>query len=362
MLAPTTRAVPASFPFDAPHAFPFYFARNAVWYGTRLLGLAGREVLVPAYHHGVEVAALVDAGATPRFVRVDGSMQLDLEDLRAQIGPRTGAIYVIHYAGFPQPMDAIVALAQIHRLRLIEDCALALYSTDGRRPLGSYGDVGIFCLYKTLPVPNGGVLVLNAKLPSGLPRPVPPPLASTVSHLASGLLANAALRLGEVGEALRGATRQAGRAARRLLGLPHVATGTARFDRANLDLGMSRLSMNIVRHVDAEAVVAARRQNYFLLLGKLRDLAPPIFGELPAGVCPLFYPLACGDKQGLRERLAADGVETIDFWRWGHPGCPADAFPEVARLRQRVLELPIHQDLGPDDMAYLADRVRRALA
>ena len=57
-------------------------------------------MLVPAYHHGVEVGALAAAGAVPRFVRVDGRMRLDLDDAERRIGPRTRALYVIHYAGF----------------------------------------------------------------------------------------------------------------------------------------------------------------------------------------------------------------------------------------------------------------------
>src|SRR6266508_664045 len=93
--------------------------------------------------------------------------------------------------------------------------------------------------------------------------------------------------------------------------------------------------------------VSATRGNYFLLLGRLRDRVPPVFGEVPAGACPLFYPLLCEDKAAVAARLLARGIETVDFWREGHPLCAAGEFPEVASLRRRVLELPVHQDLGP---------------
>jgi dTDP-4-amino-4,6-dideoxygalactose transaminase len=63
----------------------------------------------------------------------------------------------------------------------------------------------------------------------------------------------------------------------------------------------------------------------------------------------------------VQERLLASGVETVDFWREGHPLCPDEAFPEVASLRRRVLELPVHQDLRPEDMTYVARRVLEAL-
>ena len=184
---------------------------------------------------------------------------------------------------------------------------------------------------------------------------------STLSHATGSLLQNAAFRLGDAGEALRGAARRAYAAVRGATGVRPVSTGTMTFDLATVDLGMSALSELIARHLDADAIVAARRRNYFLLLGRLRDRVAPLFPELPAGASPLFYPLLCDDKAAVGARLAARGIETVDFWRTGHPLCPEDPFPDVQLLRRRVLELPVHQDLQPDDMAYLARCVREAL-
>jgi dTDP-4-amino-4,6-dideoxygalactose transaminase len=360
MLVPRPLPAPAPFPFDARRTVRYYFARNAVFHGVRALGLQGAEILVPAYHHGVEVEALDAAGAALRFVRVDGRMSLDLEALERAIGPRTRAIYVIHYAGFPQPMDPILALARRHGLRVVEDCALALLSKDGDAPLGSRGDLGIFCLYKTVPVPNGGILAMNAS--AGLPpAPAAAPVVATLSHAVGGLLANAAVRLGDPGVALRSALRQVNRAVRRGTHAAPVSTGTRHFDPRAADLGMSPLSAVVLRSLDYGAIVAARRRNYFLLLGRLRDLAPPVFGELPPGVCPLFYPFVTDDKAGVAERLAARGVETVDFWRTHHPSCPPGEFPEVDALRRRVLELPVHQDLAPEDMAFVARAVEESV-
>jgi hypothetical protein len=361
MLLPRLAPGDAPFPLAAPRARRWYFARNAVFHGARLLGLAGGEALVPAYHHGVEVEALEAAGVAPVFVRVDGRMRLDLGELERAIGPRTRAIYVIHYAGFPQPMDDVLAIARRHGLRVIEDCALALLSADGAAPLGSRGDLGIFCLYKSVPVPNGGVLAVNAGDLPAPPEAAPAPVVSTLSHAAGGLLANGAVRLGPFGVALREGLRAVTRLVRRGTGVRPVSTGTRHFDPAAADLGMSPLSGLVLRNLDWRGIVEARRRNFFLLLGRLRDLAPPVFSELPAGVCPLFYPLLTDDKAGLRQRLAARGVETVDFWRTHHPSCPAGAFPEVDQLRRRVLELPIHQDLAPEDVAYVGRAVQECL-
>jgi dTDP-4-amino-4,6-dideoxygalactose transaminase len=360
MLRPRRGESPAPFPFSAPDTRRYYFARNAVFHGARLLGLGGTEALVPAYHHGVEVEALVAAGVTPRFVRVDGRMRLDLDALEAAIGPRTRSIYVIHYAGFPQPMGDIMEIARRRALEVVEDCALSLLSHDGEVPLGSRGDLGIFCLYKTVPVPNGGMLVRNGggALP---PEAQPAPFLSSLHHVGGSLLGNAAFRSGETGQAVREVVREGVRAVRRASRVKHVSTGTMHFDISDVDLGMSRLSEIVLGNLDYDQIVAARRRNYFVLLGRLRELAPPIFSELPAGVCPLFYPLVCDDKAGVQARLAARGIETVDFWSTGHPSCDPAEFPEVAALRRRVLELPTHQDLQPEDMAYIARAVEECL-
>jgi dTDP-4-amino-4,6-dideoxygalactose transaminase len=362
MLSPLAASRPPAFPFGAKRMTRFYLARNAVYHGAKLIGLPGHEVLVPAYHHGVEVGALAAAGAIPRFVRVDARMRLDLEDLEAKIGPRTRALYVIHYAGFAQPMDEIMAVAGRHGLPVVEDCALSLLAAEGTRPVGSTGALGIFCFYKTLPVPNGGALVVNDPAIHGdVPSPSAAPLVSTLSHATGSLLQNAAFRLGDAGEALRGAARRVYAAVRGATGIRPVSTGTMNFDLGAVDLGMSAISEIIARRLDADAIVAARRRNYFLLLGRLRDRVAPLFAELPAGASPLFYPLVCDDKAAVGARLAARGIETVDFWRTGHPLCPLEPFPDVQLLRRRVLELPVHQDLQPDDMAYLARCVREAL-
>src|SRR5437879_1432817 len=81
-----------------------------------------------------------------------------------KLTPEVAALYVIHYAGFSQDMEAARQLADSAGLPLVEDCALALLSRNGDKPLGSYGDLSIFCLYKTLPVPNGGALLARGEL------------------------------------------------------------------------------------------------------------------------------------------------------------------------------------------------------
>lgn len=360
MLMARPRATPP-FPFEAAAVRFYYLGRNAVFTLARVLQLDRGEVLLPAYHHGVEVEALVEAGAQVRFYRVGPRMQVDPADVERAITPRTAAVYLIHYLGFPGPAAALSQLCRERGLPLIEDCALALLSRDGDRPLGTFGQAAIFSLYKTLPLPHGGALALGSSLPHGLPAPRPPPSVSTFSHLMSSLLQNAELRGGAAGRALRAAVRAAGRGAVQASGVSRVATGTQHFERENADLGMSPLARRIALAQDFPAIIERRRRNFFFLLGQLREVAPPIFAQLPPGVCPLFYPLQVEDKGAVAARLARRGIETVDFWRQGHPACPAGEFPDAAELRRKVLEVPIHQDLEPAAMARVAQAVRAAV-
>jgi perosamine synthetase len=346
-------------PFDqAPNTHWFYFARNAVWLTVKMLGLDGGEVLVPSYHHGVEVEALADAGARPVFYRVGARWEVDLEEVRRRIGPNTRALYLIHYAGFPGPARQMKAMADEYGIPLIEDCALSLLSSDGDTPLGTVGDVGIFCLYKALPVPNGGALVINGQRRYTIPELPGPAWPSVVSHTASALLKNVELRGGASGRWLRSAIRSLGHATVKGAGLERVATGTMHFDRAHVDMGMSPLTLKIARGLDMAEIIQRRRRNYFFLLGRLRDVSPPLLNELPAGVCPLFYPVVSEDKPDLLRRLTAAGIGVVDFWRDYHPGCDPAQFPETMQLRNSIVEIPCHQDLDAQTMTRVADKVR----
>ena len=352
---------PGWLPFAHARAHWFYFARNALWTAVRILGLEGSEVLLPAYHHGVEVEALVDAGMVPRFYRVGPRWEVDLEDLERRITPRTKVLYLEHYAGFPGPAAEVRQLADAHGIMLWEDCALSLLAADGDRPVGSTGDLAFFCLYKTLPLPHGGAMVINGERDYALPQMPRPGKASTFSHLASSLLQNAELRGGKVGGALRSAVRLMGRGAVAASQVERVPTGTRHFEREQVGLGLSPLTLRIASNIDLAEVVERRRRNAFLLMAQLREVAPPLLTQLPAGACPLFFPLLVEDKPAVLRGLREAGIDAIDFWRDFHPACPASEFPDVARLRRSVVEIPCHQDLSPERMQQIAAITRRVV-
>ena len=333
------------FPFSSPTVRYFYFARNALWRLVKMLRLEGAEVLLPAYHHGVEVEALVDAGAQVSFYRIGRRMEVDLDDVERRIGPATRALHLTHFAGFPGPARAMQEIARRRGLYLIEDCAHALLTLDAGEPLGRTGDAAIFCLYKGLPVPNGGALVINDPEISNVPQPDPAPLSSTFSLMASSLLRRMALRGGGPGRAARRLALRLGKRALRASGVSPVLPGSEHFSRDHLDLGMSSVSLRIALSQDFDRIRAAQRRNYACLLEGLRDVSEPLFPRLAPGVSPFFYPLVVDDNRLAARRLNAMGIEAVDFWRGSHPRCDLSEFPEVAYLRRSILEVPCHQDI-----------------
>lgn len=364
-LSPTlllrTPTAARAFPFGDSRTRFFYLGRGAVWHAVRLLGLTNEEILVPAYHHGVEVEALVEAGVRLRFYNVERSFRADLADIVARITPQTRAIYVTHFVGFPQPMDELLSIARTRGLKLIEDCALALFSCDGHKPLGSRGDAAIFNLYKSLPLPHGGALWM----PGGYDGT---PLESagwvpTLHQVASSMLLRFEREAGSWGQHAGRLVRRGARLARSVRPLPVDArpVGHRTFRRGQEMIDASPLAVALAARIDPRDVVAQRRRNYYALLSRLRDVSAPMVQELGHGVSPLFYPLWVPHKRRVQERLAREGIDAIDFWSEGSPLVTPGEFPDVDALRAHVLELPIHQDLDTDDMNAIASAVRRAI-
>ena len=350
---------PAVFPLDhleGDRASLHYLARNGIYHGLGAIGLGGGAVvLMPSYHHGVEVEAVRAAGCEVRFFGVGRDLVADLDDARRRAdGAR--ALYLIHYAGFAQPLDEARALCRERGLVLVEDCALSLLSrAPSGEPLGAAGDLSVFCLYKTLPLPHGGVAVGPAALPLGRR----PPLLSTLHHVAGSLRAHAALERGPMPlwDAARALAR---RSVDRVVRAEQ--TGTRHLDPAQLDLGVSALVERLLTRIDADGIVVRRRRNYRRLLDALGDERRAVAGPLAAGACPLFFPLLVADKAAARARMEQSAIECVDFWSDGDPACDAALFADTAWLRRHVLEVPIHQDLDDESLDQVARAVKEEVA
>ena len=145
----------------------------AVTNGTASLHLAllaagcgpGDEVVLPSLNFVAAANSIRHVGATPVFCDVAGPHDLnhDPSDLERAVGPRTKALLVLHYGGYPCDLGSVLELAAGRGLVVIEDAAHAPGATWRGRGCGTVGQVGCFSFFsnKNLPVGEGGMVVTD---------------------------------------------------------------------------------------------------------------------------------------------------------------------------------------------------------
>lgn len=125
----------------------------------------GDEVIVTPRTFIASISSVVNAGAVPVFADVDADSQnIEAHSIVKVLTPKTKAIVVVHLAGMPADMDAIMALAAEHNLYVIEDCAQAHGAKYKGRSVGSIGHVGAwsFCQDKIMTTGGeGGMVTTN---------------------------------------------------------------------------------------------------------------------------------------------------------------------------------------------------------
>lgn len=116
----------------------------------------GDEVILPSFTFVSTASAFALRGAIPVFVDIRAdTLNIDESLIEQAITPRTKAICVVHYAGIACEMDAIMALANRHGLRVVEDAAQGIMSTYRGQPLGTIGDLGAFSFHETKNIISG---------------------------------------------------------------------------------------------------------------------------------------------------------------------------------------------------------------
>ena len=125
----------------------------------------GDEVIAPTLTFTATVEVVRYLGADPVLVDVDPvTLNIDPEKIRAAITPRTKAIMPVHYGGLACRMDAILAIAREHGLKVVEDAAHALPTTWRGTLVGQLqSDVTVFSFYanKTITTGEGGMAVTH---------------------------------------------------------------------------------------------------------------------------------------------------------------------------------------------------------
>lgn len=151
---------------EVNHAVTLANCTCALHLACIVLGIKGAdEVICPSLTFAASVNCIRYVGATPVFCDIKGPehINIDASQIENLITPKTKAIMVVHMAGFPADMDMIMAIAQKHNLRVIEDACHGPLSEYKGKKLGTIGDIGCFSFFsnKNISTGEGGMLVTN---------------------------------------------------------------------------------------------------------------------------------------------------------------------------------------------------------
>jgi dTDP-4-amino-4,6-dideoxygalactose transaminase len=149
---------------ESLHCIAVNSATAGLHLALEAIGIGPGDEVITTTHTFTATAEVVRyLGADVKLVDIDpATLNIDPRAVEAAVGPRTKAILPVHYAGLAADMPAILAIAQRHGLKVIEDAAHALPTTCGGRLVGTLdSDATVFSFYanKTITTGEGGMLV-----------------------------------------------------------------------------------------------------------------------------------------------------------------------------------------------------------
>lgn len=345
----------------ASHALPAWLptgtlltscARHALYQGCRALGLQrGAGVLVPGFICNSVTQAIEKAGARVHVFNQQRDLAIDWDDVRHTLRTHRGikAFLWYHYLGLPTEFEAVRGFCGQHGLQFIEDCAHALFTALPEGACGRAGHIAIFSMRKTLPVLQAGALSIND--PKYRISPIPRAIAPEPEY--RQVLDRIELfrhrQYAQNLDTRRPVLREDFRVYHKLVSLHQ-----SRLDRV---YRLDKVSHTVLLNADPQAVRAARSRNFRTYLGSLRSIG--VFKSLPQGACPLAFPIWTRQRDRLRQRLEARGVEALTYWPdWLLPNGVARRYANIKWLADSILALPCHQDLGTTEIRYVCQAVK----
>ena len=327
ILGPEVEAFEAEFAAasGAPFAVGVGTGTDAITLILRALGIGpGDEVITPPLSAAYSALAVMMAGARPVFADIDPArLTMDPAAAEAAITPRTRALLPVHLYGQPADMTALAAIADRHRLALVEDAAQAHLATAGGRPAGTIGVAGAFSFY---PTKNLGALG-----DAGAVITKDEALAARIKRLRNG------------GQTSRYHHQEPG--------------ANSRLDELQAAVLRARLRF-------LPAWTAQRRE----LAAQYRRLLPGAPIEVPrefeAGHVYHLFPVLTTERDAFQAHLSGRGVETLIHYPVPIPRQPALAgadpavCPVADRVCREVVSLPLYPSLRSEDLANISHAVQ----
>lgn len=307
---------------------------DALHLALRACGVGpGDEVITTPFTFIATAEAILHCGARPVFVDIEPrTFNLDCDRLEDCISERTRAIIPVHLYGHSVDMDRLLAIADRHRLKIVEDCAQALGAQYRGKRVGSIGNVGCLSFFpsKTLGAYGDGGMVVTSD----------PAVAERVGMLRQ-----------------HGARRK----------YYHSVPGfNSRLD--GLQAAILRVKL---RYLDSwNSRRRLRAGIYASLLSSVPEVVLPFEEEYAEHVYN-YYTIRVSGPDGGRDRLTAnlagEGIATAVYYplalhlQDAHRslGYGLGDFPEAERAQSEVLSLPMYPELPLEAIATVAEAVRR---
>jgi perosamine synthetase len=352
-------------------SYDCFLARNAIYHGLAVLGIkAGENILVPAFHCRAAIDPIVAYGSEIRFYDVNRDLSPNFHDIQEKIDQKSRGVLIIHYFGFPQPLEKWQQLCKQHQLYLIEDCAHVL---TGRAPdgslLGEVGDISVFSWRKFLPMYDGARLVINSVSTTYNPKFEKGDLI--VRLKAAKDMVDRLLERSLIGNCVSAVLGLSSRAIRNwmLVNSDRVTTlkvnsYDVEFDPATVNLRMTTLSKRIIQNSDMSTVMKKRRDNYKRLTEAVHGMpgvVAPLFPILPEEICPWIFPMVTYGTKDLQPVLRAKGIPVTSWSGVIHRAFPLESFPNARFLYENLLFLPVHQSLGIEDLQTVICILRKTV-
>ena len=288
----------------------------------------GDEVIVPANTFFATPEAVTLAGATPVFVDCDPDYyNMDANLLEKAITKKTKAIIAVHLYGQPAQLDKIKAVADEHNLRLIEDCAQAHLAEFKSTPIGTTGVLGCFSFYpgKNLGAyGEGGAILTND-------RELYEKLMMIRDHGSAQKYHHDIIGHNYRLEGIQGAILD--------VKLKHLPKWTEK-RRANARHYQKYLAGVSSVALPAEMAEAKHVYHLYVIRSARREALQEFLKEKQI-FTGIHYPIPCHLQKAYSELSYKRGD-----------------FPVTEEYADQILSLPMSEQLGEEEIAYVADMVK----
>jgi dTDP-4-amino-4,6-dideoxygalactose transaminase len=348
------------------NAQSFTRGRYALTQAYRLSGVGpNAAILIAAYHCRTMLDPAIRLGAPIVLYAVLPDLSPDLADLArclAQSQHPVKALLLTHYFGFTQTLRPIVDFCAQHHITLIEDCSHALFvrthsaASPANLVMGQTGRYGIASPYKFFPCEDGGLLWANAPDAPALAPQTPQPLKQQLRGILHALQHARATTV--MASAARQSMPQPAPPPTGQDTLEQSPATSSYYQRAEEHQQSLACSRWVMRHTNVQHLAERRRQHYQQWVRAVAGLphCRALFAELPADCVPYMFPLLIDHPAPHFFALKHLGVP---IWRWDDMAVSGCAV--AADYRLRLLHLPCHQELTPEQMAWMTRTVARVM-